>query len=592
MHFLFNWLRRLFAGPIDLILSPAQRLRGFWSDGKQSRALLMGLPAILIAIVAFAAVLYAKFGSTDLLEESYNTRLKATSNEGKLLGEQVQQDQIAKRATQSKSQPFNYTIPEPIQAKIDKLKSERKIYLQKLISLKPKEPTYRFQLAAARLADGDQAGALSILEEIAPVETPGYAPAHLTLAQYAMSRKAQNRLELFGNIELALKHVQRGLSREPDNRKLKELWVGALRSKGSLGKAYDVASELFEEDPSLYRLLLTFNEELGRTERDAKILNSAVSKYQEVLRSPEVREDNRKWDATWRGMTEALIKQGQFAEAEGLLKTEIDSYSQSADGAARAIHLQPMLASLYSAWASKMYADSSEDANRESVQMAMLEKLKAAYQLNPTDENVLQSLSRLALSNAESVSEATRKTYDPENHVQAPAIVLNQLGSAALIKSDFENAISFFERALDKDPSDPSIRNNLAYAYLSAEKRNATRALKLVDEAMVMLKRSAVDPMVMARYQHTRGTALMQLDRLSEAIAVFENSLATRPNHTLTLMALLECYLGSDLEPPSDYAKRIREAGQSPPQSRHQTAPHRLLPSSSFQSAKVTNSST
>ena len=564
----------MFAGPLGLILSPAERLRNAWSDGSRSRSLILGLPAVLIAVAALFAILYAKFGSTNLLEESYNARLKETSNQGKLLSEQLRQDQAAKRATLSRTQKFEYKIPEPIKEQVDTLKEERTIYLQKLISLKPDEPKYRFQLAAARMADGDQPGALSILEEIAPVETPGYAPAHLTLAQYAMSHKANNRLELYGNIELALKHIQRGLSRDPDNRKLKELWVGALRSKGSLGQAYDVATELFEENPAIYKLLLTFNEQLGRTERDAQILNSAVSKYQEVLRTPETRNNNRLWDESWRGMVDALVQQNQFDEAEGLLKKEIASYSSTTDGAARAIHLQPMLASLYSAWAASIRQTQSGETDKATVQMLMLEKLKVAYQLNPTDENVLQSLSILALSDIENVSLATRKIYDPENHVQAPSVVLNQLGSNALGKKDYENAISFFERALDKDPSEPTIRNNLAYAYLSAERRNAERALKLVDEAMVSLKRRSVDPAVLSRYRHTRGTALMQLDRLSEAIAEFETTLATRPNHVLTLRALLECYQGSDLEPPSTYLRRLRAAEQSQPQSNHRSVPN------------------
>ena len=83
----------------------------------------------------------------------------------------------------------------------------------------------------------------------------------------------------------------------------------------------------------------------------------------------------------------------------------------------------------------------------------------------------------------------------------------------ALRKGNHDEAINFFERARKKNPRDPQVLNNLAYAYLQAEDRNPEQALLLVDQAITYLINSPNIQQnrqaVVSSFFDTRGVALM-----------------------------------------------------------------------------------
>jgi beta-lactamase regulating signal transducer with metallopeptidase domain/tetratricopeptide (TPR) repeat protein len=152
------------------------------------------------------------------------------------------------------------------------------------------------------------------------------------------------------------------------------------------------------------------------------------------------------------------------------------------------------------------------------------------------------------------------KVLDDLTEADASPLVLNQLGNAALIRKEFSEAIRYYEKARKKSPKDAAILNNLAYTYLVAEDgdRNPELAVQLVDEAIDNLP-SNIAPREMARFQHTKATALKQLDRLKEALPLFERVLKDLPDHADSLKSVIECYRALNIQTPEQYVERLEK---------------------------------
>jgi Flp pilus assembly protein TadD len=172
-------------------------------------------------------------------------------------------------------------------------------------------------------------------------------------------------------------------------------------------------------------------------------------------------------------------------------------------------------------------------------------------------------ISRLATDNDPEVAEAAKEVYNPYEHFGAPASVLNELGSAAMKKDDFDGAVRFFELARKKDPDNPMILNNLSYSWLRSNDQDANRALQLVDQGLRLISGNNRWGRYRSNFLDTRGTALVRLERYEEAIAAFEKALTTRPNDIGLLTQLTECYekAGLDTSVLINRINRLKESG-------------------------------
>ena len=112
--------------------------------------------------------------------------------------------------------------------------------------------------------------------------------------------------------------------------------------------------------------------------------------------------------------------------------------------------------------------------------------------------------------------------------------------------------------ARKKSPGNSAILNNLAYSYLVCENRNPERALKLVDEAIRSLENNPEAKIARSNFYDTRGTALMQMNRMTEAAAAFEIAIQDRPNNRQILESLVKCYEGNNLS-PGIYLERLKK---------------------------------
>jgi tetratricopeptide (TPR) repeat protein len=203
----------------------------------------------------------------------------------------------------------------------------------------------------------------------------------------------------------------------------------------------------------------------------------------------------------------------------------------------------------------------------EEDQRRLLNFYSKAYSYNEKDQALLQSLAKLGGSSFPSIVEAAKEIYDPSASNNLPPGVLNQIALEALNKGDFRQAQKYYERAKAISPNNSGILNNLAFAYLKSndgeeqltedEKiSNASRAHRLVEQAIRLLPGGLRNDSQMSMYRHTMGTALMQLGNFPGAAAQFELALLARPNEEELIQSVIDCYEQYDLD-ASPYERRL-----------------------------------
>jgi tetratricopeptide (TPR) repeat protein len=136
--------------------------------------------------------------------------------------------------------------------------------------------------------------------------------------------------------------------------------------------------------------------------------------------------------------------------------------------------------------------------------------------------------------------------------------VENELGRAALAVNDYATALVHMERARELDPQNYESLNNLAYVYLVSENRNPERALKLVEDAIRLIPNPDVAKSHRTHFLDTKGRALMQLNRMPEAIAALELALQDRPDNIKIIELLIQCYEASNLSADA-YKERLKK---------------------------------
>jgi tetratricopeptide (TPR) repeat protein len=198
----------------------------------------------------------------------------------------------------------------------------------------------------------------------------------------------------------------------------------------------------------------------------------------------------------------------------------------------------------------------------------ILKLLGEAYRLSPEDVQVKYQLAYVAMIFPENAAEA-KAIYDPEKDLNVPGQVLQVLGNAEMQNRNYSQAIQRYEQARLKIPKDADLLNNLAFAYLTSDAQNAERALFLVDEALQLLPPVLENNDPLSHFHHTRGTALLALDRITEAAASFELALQYRPDNPGILESLVKCYTGRDEKQAAAYQKQLDaallKAGQKRP---------------------------
>ncbi len=566
LNSIFYTIKHWVSIPVTMLTTPPETMS---SGSRRGRALMLGIPAIMVAAIGVAAIYSAKYGMSRGLEQWYKKNVEDSERQKTKLAQELMTEIQIIRTTdrdRANSADLDALIPpeDPRRIELKKIQTGELVYLEKLISLNPDDMKFRYDFAKATMGIGEVQRGAELMRAIAPTGEPGYPEAHLWLASYFMNVRSNNQVEQKNIYEAAYQHADLCLKRDPQNTEAQKIKAAILYSQEKFVDAYVVYESLFDTDASFYTRLIELNKTLSRTNLNKDVYNRALQKFQAKLNDSAGDIAVEQWVESWGHVTSCLVGQDSFAEAERRLMKEVENQAKSgSSGVVKRVYIEQLLSNLFVQWQVRHL----ESTTPPIYDAEDLEMLKKAFKFNPTNPEALRGLTRIAIGDNAELSAAAREVYDPEKHADPPAAVLNELGSTALAKAEYPAAVRYFELARKKEPQNALILNNLAYVYLVGTDRNPDRALKLIDEAVRLLNRDARSRQVLSHFFDTRGTALMQLNRMTEAVASFEIALKDRPWNRSILESLVKCYEGSGLS-PAIYQERIRQidAGEAPDQ--------------------------
>lgn len=559
MNFLLFQLKRLVMLPFQIVSSPKEMISSLWNESGRSRALLLGLPSILFAAIGVLVLLWAKFGIANSLEDRYQARVENSAQEKSRLLIELRRELRMLEASQQAGTGTTASaslIPkdDPRRLELETWRSREKIYLEKLIDLNPENSEYLFQLALVSFDQGDVNRCLALMHMTSPLDEPGYVKGHLWLAKFYMGLRVKTQGEAVRNIARALQHAEQCLKRDQENVQAKQIKATLLYAqKRNLDVAYEIFEELFQNDPRTYKALLKINELQERLDRNDAVLESAIARFEYQLKNESF--DIAEEIQLWRDLITCYLEKKQYGIAEEKLINEVKRQSEMKENSGR-VWAERMLGNVYVARAGTIDQDDPEKDQKR------LEFFKKAFKHNRNNPEVLRQLTRLSVSDNSTVATEAITIYNAALEHDAPASVLNEIGSQALARSDYDSALRFFEMARKKSPRNPEILNNLAYTYIVGDEPNPDRGLTLIDEALRRLPKNAQSKKYLTFFRDTRGQALMQLNHWTEAAAEFEIALLDRPNNKGILEALVKCYRANGLD-PSAYVERLRVANEN-----------------------------
>ena len=538
-----SFLSRVLSLPLRLIKSPAQFVSEIWQDGGRGQFLVLGMPAVIIFVLGVTALGLAYSNDNKL-----GVRYESLAQRAREKAQQIRGDMQNDVPGQGIS-----AVPEEDE-RWQQLKDEQKkekIFLEKLISLQAEDPEHKFNLAMLAFQEGDPQRGESLMQVIAPFDEPGYAKAHLFLAEFYLRRKHRTEDAKRIDRQRAERQIDNALIADEANNDAKKVKAFILNQKRQFLQAYQIYQDLFETDPIYYRELLRLatilNEDADRT----NILDRAAYQFrQKINKSPD---NVAEWVDAWTHYVLCMKFKGEFSTAERALKSEIENFREDVG---KEVFLKRQLSRVYSDRAMSLGRNSNAD-----VQKQQLSDLSKAIENDSKNVAALQWLTILGFSPA--VGEDARKIYDPRYDPNTPWVVLSELGHQALGNEDIENAIIFFERARKKNPRNPQVLNNLAFAYLQSDNKNPEQALLLVDQAITYINNrnlGAQREEIISSFFDTRGVALMQLNRMEEAAAALEIAFRSRPNSTEIIEHLIECYVATGNERQAEaYRRRLEQ---------------------------------
>jgi Flp pilus assembly protein TadD len=588
-----NLLARFFYGITEPIMAPIRWVQEEFQESPRKRALIYGLPAILIACGGIALIVAAQIRREKELLEFYNqatnklekdiskqvtllnTSRQLTSDSGAKSGDASGNTSGGRGSEGTKSggdsaakdkpaeeDPLLAGLSEEQKAIVKELRTlqgDQQTLLLKLISLDPVNQSYRYRYADS-FAATDPMKQFELMRQLAPETNPGYADAHFWLAANFMRARVNtpNERRLF--LEKALIHANFCLNLEADRREARMIKANALYGLGRQQEAYTEFEELFRAEPEYFDTLVRINKLMRMESRNRSIYEDAATRLSAKLKA--VRDtDIDAWNRTLRQIQLCFIGSQNFVD---LRNTLLNEQTLARDNAIKKKAVDEIFGNSLNAEAQVIV----RSANVRERLPELLKLLADAYKLSPEDVQVKYQIAYVSMAFPEIAAEA-KAIYDPESDVDVPGQVLQVLGNAEMQNRNYSQAIQRYEQARLKTPKDADLLNNLAFAYLTSDNQNAERALFLVDEALQLLPPVLENNDPLSHFHHTRGSALLALNRVTEAAASFELALQYRPDNPGILESLVKCYAGRDEKQAAAYQKRLDaallKAGQKRP---------------------------
>jgi Tfp pilus assembly protein PilF len=393
-----------------------------WRDTRPWKALLGGLPALLVAGTALVILLIGQLTDTTVRLDIY--------------------DQAAVRAL--KQEDF----------------AAADVYFRRMAVMNDSSPKGLYGVALAAAGRGEYEQARSLMRQIAPENDTGYAWAHLWLATDRLKRGGRLTPEEDRLVEHDLKQALAG---NIQNDEVHTLLGQIYWSRGDAKNAIPHLEEAARHRPQLYSALAAMYAKQG-DEHSAQTAAVMACKFlaEKAASEPNALDYRLQW-----ALTEVLRQ--NYPEAVRILQAGLTSADPK--------RFHDTLAGVYLSW----YQAVPEKGKDSLAQR--LELLTCALAHEPNNPQALAILAELS-SRQPGLAGAAQAPLDKAlARGTAPAVVHAILGTRALQKGDLEKARIQLELAYEHDPHMPEVLNNLAWVLATGDKPDLPRALRLAESA-------------------------------------------------------------------------------------------------------------
>lgn len=369
---------------------------------------------------------------------------------------------------------------------------------------------YRLARCFAELGRRPEAAAM--LGELAPLERPGYAPAHLFLAQAILQSGGVSPNALAG----AETHLRNVLQLEPNNLDAQETLGRVYVQLGRWEQARRQLIEVVASRPDVALPLAMTSRELGDDPAARMWAERAARHF--AARTEAAFQDDPRARMSWVG---ALVQLRDFEAAANALEGGIQKSGPAPYSTA--------LAHVCAQWAEELGRDANSDP---SVRIQALQRgLEAAAH----DPGLLRELARLVSARG-AEAEASRNAWTAllaeGRHVPLLHLLL---GGLAHQRGDTAQADVHLRAAHLASTGIGAVANNLASTLIEGPAKEPELALALMAPLLARHPGNAY-------YRDTRGLILLQLGHTEAALEDLEFALPKLAAPAPTHAALAEAY--------------------------------------------------
>ncbi|MBX3416833.1 MAG: tetratricopeptide repeat protein [Pirellulaceae bacterium] len=577
MQFLF-FLRQLLMLPVDLIRFIFNTINDFQNATPRVKALMFSIPALFTAVVGLTFLGIASTIRESTLLTRYTTLAEQTNTEfNQEYSEFIKYNQKRFEELTANADPEKPLDGKELaenlnqdsgtvglRKKLEELRKTEILFREKLVHLQPSNEEYKFQHAMAHRVLDDQR-MLTLLNAIAPTDRPGHLKAHLWLAEYyfvlAQNQQANLQARLYSE---AITQANNALMLEKENQTALRIKGDSLFRIGRYELAHEVYTMLVRLDPTTFWPIVELNELRGVSASDTEIFLRSMK-----IELGKKMKINRNVISTWErhlvAYVQCLLRLEEYSEIRRELDEELEMASTFSDTRkVRETVINNLWAHTLINENSQRTANLKRDGRKMTQQIAdgLINNFRTILEITPNSDDIKRQVVALAVEYPE-FKDSFYTVYNPQNDPSPPPFVVDRLGVAELLAHNYTTAIQLLKQALDLSPDDPTIMNNLAFAYLSLNTQEGVeRALWYSEMALQTLDRKVQfrrQPELMSNFNHTRGSALMAGGQYAEAVGFFENALIGRPNHRSSLEALVRCLTQIGSPKAAEYQKILDE---------------------------------
>ncbi len=395
-------------------------------------------------------------------------------------------------------------------------------------------PKWLFDLGLAQAGLGHDREASKIFGTVAPLETPGYYPAHIFLA-HALLMKTNVTTE---DLLTAEKHLNHALSLNQKNSTINELLIQIYIRTGQWEVATERLKDLVPTKPEagllLAAVLKTRGDNLGArswAERSARYHKDKVEASQ--LDLPRNRQ-------AW---AQALVMLDDYSLALSVLT---NGWANSHDPAYPA-----QIGDVCAAWGETITKSKPADlASRISL-------IQQGLQFAPQNEALLKQLVKVSQLDGPETEKARDTLARILAEGKSSAIVHFALGLDAWNRGQNELARKHFVLSFETAPQMPQVANNMAMILAIGDNPDLPRALAIIQSLIEKYPEEA-------NFRETRGQILVKLARWQDAVVDLEYALPRLGSRPSTHTALADAYTGLGSQALAEQHQRLAKSLAQP----------------------------